>query len=174
MILISSCSRLCPIHWSQVLSWEWRCSWSSADRRCSNYIWVINNLICQLRCNLYQRLDGNSHLTHWGLVMYSSISKPLPKTMLMYCQLDPRNKWQNLNWNRVISIQEHTLIARFMGPSWGPSGADRTQVGPMLPPWTGCIWICLQQHCNHFCSSLNVSIVCFNLILSYTILFAFL
>ena len=29
-----------------------------------------------------------------------------------------------------------TLIARFMGPSWGPSGADRTQVGPMLAPRT--------------------------------------
>ena len=45
MLLVSSCS--CPnsIRWSQVLSWEWRCSWSSADRRCSNYIWVINNLI---------------------------------------------------------------------------------------------------------------------------------
>ena len=28
------------------------------------------------------------------------------------------------------------LIARFMGPTWGPSGADRTQVGPMLAPWT--------------------------------------
>ena len=27
------------------MCWEWRCSWSSADRRCSNYIWVINNLI---------------------------------------------------------------------------------------------------------------------------------
>ena len=24
---------------------EWRCSWSSADRRCSNYVWVIDNLI---------------------------------------------------------------------------------------------------------------------------------
>ena len=24
---------------------EWRCSWSSADRRCSNYIWVIDNTI---------------------------------------------------------------------------------------------------------------------------------
>ena len=24
---------------------EWRCSWSSADRRCSDYIWVINNCI---------------------------------------------------------------------------------------------------------------------------------
>ena len=45
MILVLSCSCLCLIHWSQVLSWEWRCSWSSADRRCSNYIWVIKNFI---------------------------------------------------------------------------------------------------------------------------------
>ena len=29
-----------------------------------------------------------------------------------------------------------TLIARLMGPTWGPSGAGRTQVGPMLAPWT--------------------------------------
>ena len=29
-----------------------------------------------------------------------------------------------------------SLIARFMGPTWGPSGADRTQVGLMLTPWT--------------------------------------
>ena len=45
MFLISSCSCLCAIYWSQVLSQEWRCSWSSADRQCSNYIWVINNFI---------------------------------------------------------------------------------------------------------------------------------
>ena len=31
---------------------------------------------------------------------------------------------------------ESTPIAWFMGPTWGPSGADRTQVGLMLPPWT--------------------------------------
>ena len=37
MILVSSWSCLCPIHWSWVLSLE--------CRRCSNYIWVINNLI---------------------------------------------------------------------------------------------------------------------------------
>ena len=29
-----------------------------------------------------------------------------------------------------------SLVTRFMGPAWGPSGADRTQVGPMLAPWT--------------------------------------
>ena len=28
------------------------------------------------------------------------------------------------------------LITRFIGPTWGTSGADRTQVGPMLDPWT--------------------------------------
>ena len=34
------------------------------------------------------------------------------------------------------SCTRHSLIARFMGPTWGPSGADRTQVGSMLVPWT--------------------------------------
>ena len=29
-----------------------------------------------------------------------------------------------------------TLIARFMGPKWGPSGADRTQVSSTLAQWT--------------------------------------
>ena len=29
-----------------------------------------------------------------------------------------------------------SLIARFMGPTWGPSGADRTQVDPRFAPWT--------------------------------------
>ena len=39
-----------------------------------------------------------------------------------------------LRWSvycRVIS-----LIARFMGSTWGPSGTDRTQLGPILAPWT--------------------------------------
>ena len=29
-----------------------------------------------------------------------------------------------------------TMIVRFMGPTWGPPGAERTQVGPMLAPRT--------------------------------------
>ena len=40
--------------------------------------------------------------------------------------------WENgCHFKNMIS-----LIARFMGSTWGPSGADRTQVGPMLAPWT--------------------------------------
>ena len=30
-------------------------------------------------------------------------------------------------------VKELFLIARFMRPTWGPSGADRTQVGPYWP-----------------------------------------
>ena len=35
----------------------------------------------------------------------------------------------------LVSNLNPTLIARFMGPTWDPSGTDRTQVGPMLAPW---------------------------------------
>ena len=35
-----------------------------------------------------------------------------------------------------IFIYGHSLIARLMGPTWGPSGADRTQVGHMWATWT--------------------------------------
>ena len=45
LFLVSSCSCLCPIHWHQVLSREWRGRWGSANRRCSNYIWVINKFM---------------------------------------------------------------------------------------------------------------------------------
>ena len=45
MFLVSSRSCVCPIHWSYVLCCEWRWSWNSADRQCSNYIWVINKFI---------------------------------------------------------------------------------------------------------------------------------
>ena len=36
-------------------------------------------------------------------------------------------------WKRILKC---SLIARFMGPTWGPSGAGMAQVGPMLALWT--------------------------------------
>ena len=36
--------------------------------------------------------------------------------------------WSGVEFSGTIE----PLIASFMGPTWGPSGADRTQVGPML------------------------------------------
>ena len=37
---------------------------------------------------------------------------------------------------KIYRLTETSLIARFMGSTWGPSGADRSQVGPKLAPWT--------------------------------------
>ena len=56
------------------------------------------------------------------------------------------NEMQNLN-NNSIWIQDRRFfvkwpqyhifqIAKFMGPSWGPPGSRRPQMGPMLAPWS--------------------------------------
>ena len=75
MRLVSSCICLCPIYWSQVLSREWRCSWSSADRRCSNYIWVINNLDAYLGASYIRDLVvdvvGWNHYCHLIILILS-------------------------------------------------------------------------------------------------------
>ena len=36
---------------------------------------------------------------------------------------------------RNSNVAINSLMARFMGSTWGPSGSDRTQVGPILAPW---------------------------------------
>ena len=56
---------------------------------------------------------------------------------LHLCSLyDLWHKW--LKYSNVSGnlIRNSSQIARFIWPTWGPSGADRTQVGPMLAPWT--------------------------------------
>ena len=46
-----------------------------------------------------------------------------------------------LTWGGIIiywpgKSQEVVPDNKFIGPTWGPSGADRTKVGTMLAPWT--------------------------------------
>ena len=69
MFLVASCSCLCPIRWSQVLSWERRCCWSSADRRWSNYIWVINNYIAHKGATYIRGFTVSVHTRqrHWSI-----------------------------------------------------------------------------------------------------------
>ena len=44
----------------------------------------------------------------------------------------------NSKWSIVLISWAHltSQIARFMGPTWGPPGSCRPQVGPTLAPWT--------------------------------------
>ena len=43
-----------------------------------------------------------------------------------------------MHWGQIKlpTFWLRSLIARFMWPTWGPSGADRIQVGPILGIWT--------------------------------------
>ena len=65
--------------------------------------------------------------------------------------------WQNCTvklfvtgWYLTYHCSDHivSLIARFLGTTWGPAGADRTQVGPMLAQWTLLSGIILQYTCD--------------------------
>ena len=72
--------------------------------------------------------------------------------------------------NCSIVLQDYwkfysSLIARFMGSTWVSSGTDRTQVCPMLAPWT-CYLGCFNREipatsahvtCANICVKLNVS-----------------
>ena len=62
--------------------------------------------------------------------------------IIYYCLCDhlclfmlcPPFVWRIYNKDRHLKIT--TQIAKFMGLTWDPPGADRAQVGPMLTPWT--------------------------------------
>ena len=67
------------------------------------------------------------------------IRKNLIKDISIYSGYATGIIWNNddLFYRRIhasLALNMLTLIARFLGPTWGPSGADRTQVGPMLAP----------------------------------------
>ena len=52
--------------------------------------------------------------------------------------------------SRIIS-----QLAKFMGPTWGPTGSCRPQMGPMLAPWTllsglPSFWFCCHYRCTIF------------------------
>ena len=63
-------------------SWEWRRSWSSTDRQCSSYIWVMNNLIAYWGAPYIRELTalelfvgvgvggGGGALVHWSLITH--------------------------------------------------------------------------------------------------------
>ena len=74
----------------------------------------------------------------------------LPCPLLLIPRLPPLvSPRQSMSDTCLIS----PLIARFMGPAWGPSGAARTQVWPMLAPWTllsgtYCFWSVCSERVN--------------------------
>ena len=56
--------------------------------------------------------------------------------------LPVQTAWPGIPTHAAGRVCSPSQMARFMGPTWGLTGAERTQVGPMLAPWTllsGCL-----------------------------------
>ena len=154
MFFVSCCSCLHSTHWSQVLIWEWRCSWSSADRRCSNYIWVINNfLYCLLRCDLYQRFYGD-----WTCSTMCPFC--CANLQINSCPLMDGNSWKYdkvllntvvtdwLQLNRTWDISTHNATSNhILSSTWCESYL-------MEPTWSAYIPYTLQWHHNG-CNSIS-------------------
>ena len=131
MFLVSSCSCLRSIHWSQVLSRERRCNWRSADRRCSNYIWVMNNFIAH---------SGATYIRGFTVIRFESRN---PCTRNYCLQFILQNLKTHLYGGIIISIgpddgRTRLMITPFIG--WA-----RTQHEPRLCV-LGCkgitAWLC--------------------------------
>ena len=79
----------------------------------------------------------NVYTVNW----YSSWAR-LSKWRWSYCRkYDKRLTFSIItHWNDTRLLKHHswktTQIAKSMGPTWGPPGSCRPQMGPMLAPWT--------------------------------------
>ena len=81
------------------------------------------------------------YIWKWSMVTLSKICHKhaggLLEWCLLYIQADHMSP--DVYSQYLTSLRPHdanTLIARFMGPTWGPPGAARTQVSPMLATGT--------------------------------------
>ena len=76
-----------------------------------------------------------------------------PNWMERYLRLNHLQEGTSHHLKLQIGMSDNTQIAKFMRPTWGPPGSCRSQMGPMLAPWTCYQGSSLQ--CNGSCHSLS-------------------
>ena len=114
---------------------------------CLILAWVNNREAGDLRCH---RAHYDVIVMSWVMLSCNWLSSgtilvnPYPSGLHRSCWSWPT--WNGASLKKWYSMpcKITSVIARFMGATRGPSGADRTQVGPMLAPWAllsgeGCI-----------------------------------
>ena len=105
-------------------------------------IWqALRQHCCRCACQISKRYDNLKYQSH-GF----ETSRDLTIRRLFgywdgaqcFSLVDDHFHRQSMRIHLSLAIrnQKYSLIARFTGPTWGPSGADRTQMGPILVPWT--------------------------------------
>ena len=93
-----------------------------------------------ISCRLFRKISSSKLTFHAIIDSEGNIKENISKYMFSTVPADglaPLNASISADIAMTkLGPRTYTLIARFMGPTWGPPGAVRTQVGPMLVPWT--------------------------------------
>ena len=72
MILVLSCSCICPSHWSQVLSREWKCRLSSADTMLQLHL-SNQQVYFLVSSTLYYKFDGRCSLNQGSALIITQV-----------------------------------------------------------------------------------------------------
>ena len=109
---------------------------SKRNSPCSHVMWIQKPRywICFVRWHIYvPSCQLSPHPVIVRRIYITSISTVIRFVWLPLPDLADAPDTRTANF---ATGKEYPLIARFMGPTWGPSGTDRSQVGHILAPWT--------------------------------------
>ena len=124
-----------------MLSREWRCSWSSADRRCSNYIWVIDNFIPYWGASYIRGFTVSGTFARWKIFHAEKLTNdssvpPSPGPQDLYETDDTQPNLKGDMFNLIESTASDYGLS--------PVG-DRAYVGTMMI-------ICRDQYLPDYCT----------------------
>ena len=119
------------------------------------FIW---SALTDFKWSIYPYSPLSRHC-NWGNRISSS-DMILSKSVKLFVTNQHRKQITHCMWNPwdVLYRSVLPLIARFVRPTWHPYGAERTQVDPMLAPWT-LLSGTLHDHIVHtpfYCDLLNL------------------
>ena len=129
---------------------------------------VASHYLTQWLLRICAIIQTNSLNTRYGIAR-NRISKVLCLSIASYSIASVQNiSLYNGTFHSVNELQ--SLIAKFVDLTWGPSGAARTQVGPMFAPWTllsGTVYyrICCADvsRVHHIRNSSIIRLCCFDI-----------
>ena len=113
------------------------CVWFAAHRPYKIYhVWNLTPLPFKLTTLsnhwLISQQSDNLEDTPYRCVLYHGIITIKRKPSMIRASV---MQWplKLVEWAMPFTVSQ---IAKFMGPTWGPPGSCRPQMGPMLAPWT--------------------------------------
>ena len=155
---------LCSVDWLTVHNIDRSVStidemWSNAGPGTAPYIWTVYS-----QPTVRQSIWPTVHAAHYTIYPMKYVHVLLNILLWFYHQLfvNISNLYPRVRRGFVTGTYQ---ITKFMRPTWGPPGSCRSQMGPMLAPWTllsglvsqgmgiftgtQCKWSHQWQWCNH-------------------------